>query len=195
GPDRVTQDRYRPRALPTPATIVARLFGLERLWPRNPLTGGHLRHPLDDHATVEVHQPAGACLLVRRAVIARIGGWDERYWFWYEDVDLSRRLARHGRSLYAPAAAFRHVGGATARRLSTPQGHARYFYGVLLYSGTYFSRSGRAAVALAMLVVSLARAAPRSWRDRAGARIYLDAARGAVALLRGSDIVRLRDSA
>ena len=190
-PDLSTQDQYRPRSFPTPATIVARLFGLERLWPSNPWSGCHLRRPLNDHATVEVDQPAGACLLVRRAIAERIGGWDERYWFWLEDVDFSRRLSREGVSLYVPAAPFRHVGGATARRLSAPQGHARYHYGVLQYSHTHFSLLGRAAVAGAMLVVSLGRAALRAPRDRPGARIYLRAARGALALLCGRKIRRL----
>ena len=189
-PDLATQDQYRPRPFPTPATVVARLFGLERLWPRNPWTGTHLRRPLDDHTTVEVDQPAGACLLVHRSIVEQTGGWDERYWFWYEDVDFSRRLARHGVSLYVPAAAFRHVGGATARRLDAPQGHARYFHGVLQYSRTHFTRSGRAVVAAAMLVISLGRAAPRARTDPVGARIYLAAARGALALLRGREIKR-----
>jgi len=189
--DLVTQDQYRPRPFPTAATVVARLFGLERLWPRNPWTGSHLRHPLDDHATVEVDQPAGACLLVRRAVVEQIGGWDERYWFWYEDVDFSRRLAPYGVSLYVPTAPFRHTGGATARRLDVPQGHARYFYGVLQYARTHFSRSGRTSVALAMVLVGLARAARRLRTDPAGARVYIGAIRGAAALLRGGEISRL----
>ena len=67
--DLSTQDQYRPRPFPSPATVVARLFGFERLWPRNPWTGTHLRDKLDDHTTVEVDQPAGACLLVRRPVV------------------------------------------------------------------------------------------------------------------------------
>lgn len=189
-PDLTTQDRYRPQAFPTPATIVVRLLGIERLWPRNPWTGGHLRRLLDDHTTVAVDQPAGACLLVRRPVAERTGGWDERYWFWYEDVDFARRLGRHGVSLYVPAAPFRHVGGATARRLDVTQGHARYYYGALQYSRTHFSRGGRAVVAGAMLAVSSGRAALRWRSDRAGASVYLGAARAAIALLRGAEIRR-----
>jgi len=189
--DLTTQDRYRPRAFPSPVTVVGRLLGLERVWPRNPWTGEHLRQMLDDRTTVTVDQPAGACMLVRRSVVDRVGGWDERYWFWYEDVDLLRRLAQYGVSLYVPAAPFRHVGGATARRLNAPQGHARYFHGVLQYSRTHFSRSGRAVVALAMLLTSLCRAVLRARADREGARIYLRAASGAVALLCGREIGRL----
>ena len=189
-PDRSTQDRYRPRPFPSPATVVARLLGLERLWPRNRWTGAHLRQPLGDRRTSDVQQPAGACLLVRRSAVERTGGWDERYWFWYEDVDFSRRLAAGGASLYVPSATFRHVGGATARRLSAADGHARYYHGALRYAGTWFSGRGRAAVALATLAVSLGRAALRVPFDRREARIYLRSARSALALLCGRSITR-----
>lgn len=188
GPDLRTQDRYRPRPFPSPASIVARLFGLERIWQHNPWNGGR-RH--DDHTTVAVDQPAGACLLVRRSVVEQIGGWDERYWFWYEDVDFSRRLAVKGTQLYVPAALFRHIGGSTARRLTRRAGHARYYHGVLQYSHTHFSSAGRAIVASAMLVVSLSRAGLRLLvRDRDGLRVYISAARGALALVRGNEIER-----
>jgi GT2 family glycosyltransferase len=186
--DLTTQDQYRPRPFPTPMTVVARLLGLERLWPKNPWTGSHLRDRLDDHATVEVDQLAGACLLVRRSVVERIGGWDERYWFWYEDVDLSHRLAAHGASLYVPTAPFRHVGGATARRLTLPEGHRRVFCGALRYAQSHFSPAGRAAVAITMVAVSLLRAAPLVRSDRAGARIYATLARSALSVLVGRRI-------
>lgn len=188
--DLTTQDQYRPRAFPTPLTVVARLLGLERLWPRNPWTGGHLRHRLDDFATIEVDQPAGACLLVRRSVIERIGGWDERFWFWYEDVDLARRLAPHGVLLYVPTAPFRHVGGATASRLTLAEGHRRVFYGALRYARTHFSPAGRAAVAVTMIAVSLLRGTLVVRSDRAGARIYAVLARSALSVLLGRDIAQ-----
>jgi GT2 family glycosyltransferase len=170
--DLTTQDRYRPRSFPSPAAIVARLLGLERLWPRNPWTGRHLRRRLDDRATVEVDQPAGACLVVRRAVVERVGGWDERYSFWYEDVDLSKRLAAHGTQLYVPAAPFRHIGGSTVRRMLRAEGHQRSFHGMLLYAQTHFSRAGQALVAVTVAAVGVARALIAVRADRDAARIY-----------------------
>ena len=192
--DLTTQDRYRPRAFPSPATVAARLIGLERLWPRNPWTGRHLRRRLDDHTTVAVDQPAGACMLVRRSAVTRIGGWDERYWFWYEDVDFSRRLAAEGTQLYVPAAPFRHVGGSTARRLPRSEGHRRTFHGILLYAQTHFSPGGRAIVGLTLAAHSTARALMTARSDRRAARIYAAAARAAVRLAAGRADVGLRDA-
>ena len=43
-------------------------------------------------------QPAGACLLVRRVDFEEIGGFEERFFYWFEDVDLVQRCG-HGASL------------------------------------------------------------------------------------------------
>jgi GT2 family glycosyltransferase/2-polyprenyl-3-methyl-5-hydroxy-6-metoxy-1,4-benzoquinol methylase len=181
--DLTTQDQYRPRNFPSPKTVVARLLGLERLWPRNPWTGSHLRRPLDEHTTVAVDQPAGACILVRRSIAERIGGWDERYWFWYEDVDFCRRLAREGSLLYVPAAPFRHVGGATARRLRRVDGHRRNFHGALIYADSHFAAPGRTLIGVTLAVIGMARALRAAPSDRYAARIYADVVRASMALL------------
>ena len=178
-----TQAQYRPHAFPSAAALLARTLGVARLWPHNPLTGGHLRKPLDDHATVEVDQLAGACLLVRRSAVRATGGWDERYWVWYEDVDFSHRLAALGPRLYVPTAPFRHVGGATVRKLSAAKGRRLSAHGILQYSQTHLSPLGRVLVALATVIVDLARAAVSAPTDRAAARLYMDTVRSASALL------------
>jgi GT2 family glycosyltransferase len=191
--DLTTQDRYRPRSFPTPVAVVARLLGLDRVWPRNPLTGRHLRHKLSDEATVAVDQPAGACMLVRRPIAERIGGWDERFWFWYEDVDLSRRLALHGTQLYVPSAPFKHIGGSTVGRMTRAQSHRCTFHGILLYAKSHFSGTGRALVALALVAIGAMRALMSVWRDREAARMYVATAREALALLAGRRVVGLQD--
>jgi N-acetylglucosaminyl-diphospho-decaprenol L-rhamnosyltransferase len=138
-----TQIEYQPKCFPTSGTFLASLAGLHRLWPRNPWTGAHLRRPLDERETVPVDQPPGACLLVRREVFERIGGWDGGYSFWYEDVDLARRLWAEGSVLYVPAAVFRHVGGHSARRLSRAEVVERSYSGTLRYAAKHLGVGGR----------------------------------------------------
>lgn len=176
--DLTTQERYLPRRFPSPIVVVARMFGLERVAQRLRSTAG-LRPGLDDHATVAVDQPAGACILVRRSIAERIGGWDERYWFWYEDVDFCLRLAAHGPRLYVPGAAFRHVGGATARRLPRHEGHRRLCHGVLVYAQTHYSTSGRALVAAAVWATAIVRAARARPGQPEAAQAYAAVARAA----------------
>lgn len=184
-----TQPSYTPRAIPGPAAVAARLIGVERHWPRNPLTGHHLRGPLpEDRATLTRRQPAGACLLVRRSDHERLGGWDERFWLWYEDVDYSRRLLEVGPALYEPRAVFRHLGGASTGHWDKPTQHRRLYHGTLQYGSTHFGPAGRAFVGVTAAAVSLPRIARYRRRDPSAAAVYREVLRGAVALVRGRDV-------
>ncbi|MGO9903939.1 MAG: glycosyltransferase [Solirubrobacteraceae bacterium] len=135
-----TQVAYQPRELPGLAGLLARITGIERAWPRNPWTGQHLTAPLSEVATQRTRrQPAGACILVRRSALSSIGGWDERYWMWYEDVDFSRRLLAHGPSVYVPHAVFEHVGAASTSTWRKAEQHARLYHGTMVYAQSHLS--------------------------------------------------------
>ncbi len=61
---------------------------------------------------------SGAALWLRRAALDRVGGWDERFFLFFEDVDLCRRLGVDGWVIaYEPGGHVMHtVGGSRARR-------------------------------------------------------------------------------
>lgn len=61
-----------------------------------------------------VGQVSGACFVMRREVWEEVGGFDDGYFLWYEDVDLARRLADRGcRNLVAGSARAEHAGAAS----------------------------------------------------------------------------------
>jgi GT2 family glycosyltransferase len=61
----------------------------------------------------EVFAPCAAAALYRRAAFAEVGGFDERFFCYFEDVDLGFRLRLRGhRALYVPDAVVRHVSSA-----------------------------------------------------------------------------------
>ena len=77
----------------------------------------------------------GSCLLLRVEAIAEVGGFDERFFLFYEDVDLSARLVQAGWGLgTCPAAVVVHHGHATVLRpgighVTPRQGRrSRYLY-------------------------------------------------------------------
>jgi len=102
------------------------LFGrhslLTRFFPSSPVARRNL--PAEDlvNAGVEsapVDWVMGAAMLVRRAAFDRVGGFDERYFLYWEDADLCRRLRQIGLSTrYVPRAIVRHPGGASANTQS-----------------------------------------------------------------------------
>lgn len=81
---------------------------------------------------------SGVAALVDAAAFDEVGGFDDRFFFYFEDVDLSRRLRSRGKSLwYEPAARVIHELGATresdsvliTERVATAHvlGHVRYY--------------------------------------------------------------------
>jgi len=57
---------------------------------------------------------SAACLLCRREAFAAVGGFDERFFIYFEDIDLCLRMRKAGwKLLYVPAAEVVHEGGAT----------------------------------------------------------------------------------
>jgi len=98
------------------------LFGrhslLTRFFPSSPVARRNL--PAEDLVTAGVDSAPvdwvmGAAMLVRRAAFDRVGGFDERYFLYWEDADLCRRLRQIGLSTrYVPRAIVRHPGGASA---------------------------------------------------------------------------------
>ena len=131
-----TQSDYLPQHFPTVRTLAASLAGRGR---RPAVDSSEARRARRRRPT------SGACLLVRREAFEGVGRWDEDFAFWYEDVDLARRLREHGEVLYVPDAAFPHVGGQSAVRLSRAEIVARHYRGALLYAGKHFRAPSRAS--------------------------------------------------
>lgn len=88
------------------------VFG--NLWPGNPWTRAY-REETSPYRR-DAGWLSGSCLLMRRDVFDELGGFDETYFMYFEDVDLGYRLTRSGyRSVYEPGASVTHVGGTSTR--------------------------------------------------------------------------------
>ncbi|MEB4009886.1 glycosyltransferase family 2 protein [Mycobacterium ulcerans] len=90
------------------------------VWPRNPWTKAYRQEHLEPSER-PVGWLSGSCLLVRRSAFRQIGGFDERYFMYMEDVDLGDRLGQAGwLSVYVPSAeVLHHKGHSTGRDLAT----------------------------------------------------------------------------
>ncbi len=70
-----------------------------------------------EHTAGPVAVLMGSALLVRRSLFADLGGFDERYFMYYEEADLCRRVRERGDEVvYVPGAVAIHEGGVSARR-------------------------------------------------------------------------------
>ncbi len=146
------------RRFPTLATGFLESTWLERFAP------GVLRRyyalDLPDEATADVDWLVGACILVPRAVTERVGGLDEGYFMYSEELDWCRRIKEDGwRVVYHPAArVVHHVGksseqAVTARHINFQRAKLRYFrkyHGRAVAGGLRFFLLGSYAWQLAL---------------------------------------------
>lgn len=115
GPDGREQRGCR-RYLPDPRRALLRVLGLGGPGADGRVGGFDLAGTPLPAAAAEVEAISGACMLVKRDVYARVGGWDEGYFLHCEDLDLCMRFALHGaKVLFVPDAVVDHVQGVSSR--------------------------------------------------------------------------------
>jgi GT2 family glycosyltransferase len=174
---------------PTAWSMVGNSVGLDRLVPH--LFPPHFVIEWAHDETRVVDQVMGAFFLVRRSVFEALGGFDKRFFVYYEDLDFSVRARTQGwRSVYLATAQAFHRGQGTTEGVTA----RRTFYfcrSRILYARKHFGAFGAFAVTAATLTLEpLARfaAAPRSAGDtlRAFAMLWGDLP----ALLRSQRSVR-----
>lgn len=87
------------------------------VWPGNPCTRRYRQLDLDAAVARDVDWVSGAAIWLRRTALSAVGGWDDRYFMYVEDVDLCWRLREAGwRVAYEPGGSVTHVQGASTRR-------------------------------------------------------------------------------
>ena len=69
-------------------------------------------HDLSERgSSVDIPITSGCFMLLRSKTLTEIGGFDERYFLYFEDFDLSLRLGKRGQLAYLPAMRIQHKGG------------------------------------------------------------------------------------
>ncbi len=100
------------------------LFGW--CWPTNPWTASYRQERGKPRETA-VGWLSGSCQLLRREAFDGVGGFDETYFMFMEDVDLNRRMGLAGwQVVYVPSAVVEHLGGHSTARSSRRMVFAHY---------------------------------------------------------------------
>lgn len=134
---------------PTAARLAAKSFGLTAMfktldfqmkeWPHNEIR--------------RVDQVIGAFFLVHRALHFDLGGFDERFFVYFEEVDFSYRASKLGyQSVYLADVQAFHKGGGVSEQVKAH----RLFYSLrsrILYAHKHFAMSAAFSIAIATLIV------------------------------------------
>jgi N-acetylglucosaminyl-diphospho-decaprenol L-rhamnosyltransferase len=110
------------RALPS-LTVGTGHALVHSIWPGNPWSRRYLQREVSSDESLEPRTAgwvSGACMLVRRSAFEQLGGFDERFFMYFEDVDLCERVHRHRWGVeYVPSAVVVHIGGTSTAREPT----------------------------------------------------------------------------
>jgi GT2 family glycosyltransferase len=157
-----SQREFQLRRLPTLATLVSEVFGIDKLFPANRMTARYRYRELELTHPQPVEQPAAAALLLRREVFAEVGPLDERFTpAWFEDVDYCRRLAAAGHTIFVvPAARARHFGGASLEHVPFGEFIALWYRNMWFYARKWLSPGQAEALRWAIIVGMLLRIPP-----------------------------------
>ncbi len=132
------------RAFPSPMTSLFKLFGLSKLFPHSKtFSRYHLGH-LDEKDSNEVDVLAGAFMMVKKEALDKVGNFDETFFMYGEDVDLSYRIQKAGyKNYYFAGSSIIHFKGESTRKGS--MNYVRMFYKAMsIFVGKHYggSRAG-----------------------------------------------------
>ncbi|WP_438434753.1 glycosyltransferase family 2 protein [Gorillibacterium sp. sgz500922] len=110
-------DKACKRGFPTPSASFYYAFGISRLFPKNPKYNGYQMGHLDPDLSQPIDCLVGAFLMVRREAYEQVGGLDEAFFMYGEDIDWCYRIKQAGwENWYHPAVRIIHYKGASSRR-------------------------------------------------------------------------------
>jgi N-acetylglucosaminyl-diphospho-decaprenol L-rhamnosyltransferase len=147
------------RGFPTLWRLMTEYLFLRWLAPKSKALNAFYGFGFDHRSRREAEFLVGAVLLVRRQVLDELGGFDERFFMFNEEVDLCYRARSAGWSvLFCPDAEFVHVGGASTSQVwprmyrEQLRSHLRF---IAKHHGLQEAERGRRLLAAAMRVRAL----------------------------------------
>lgn len=88
------------RGIPTPWVAFTKIMGLYKLFPKSKTFGKYYAEDLNENQTGKVEILVGAFMFLNRDLYLEVGGFDEDCFMYSDDIDLSYRILKKGKSNY-----------------------------------------------------------------------------------------------
>ena len=162
--------RESKRGFPSPAASFYKIVGLARLFPHSHRFAAYYMGHLDDDETNEIDIMPGAFLMFSREVYDKIGGLDESYFMYGEDIDFSWSIRLAGyKNYYLPATHIIHYKGESTRKGS--MNYVYTFYNAMaIFVRKHYSGSNARLFNL-LLQVAIWMRALLAWLQRLASRV------------------------
>ena len=130
------------RSFPTPSVAFYRLTGLSKLFPKSRRFGLYNLTFLDPEQESEVDAVSGSFMFMRLSLFQDIGGFDETFFMYGEDLDLCWRVKEKGYAVwYDPNTQIIHFKGRSSAKMSFTSRKA--FYEAMVIFSRKYSRLHR----------------------------------------------------
>lgn len=117
------------RGFPTPWVAFCKMAGFSSIFPQSGLFSGYYMGNLPENATNKVEALAGAFMVISKEALDATGGFDERFFMYAEDIDLSYRIKMAGFSnFYVPSITIIHFKGESTSKDAL---YIKRFYGAM----------------------------------------------------------------
>jgi O-antigen biosynthesis protein len=125
------------RGFPTPQAAFYHFAGFSRLFPKSKRFGHYNLTYLDPDSSYEVDAISGSFMFLRHTLFESIGGFDEQFFMYGEDLDLCRRIKDAGFKIwYFPEMRVIHLKGkSSAKRLL--RSRIAFYEAMFLFSKKY----------------------------------------------------------
>jgi GT2 family glycosyltransferase/lipopolysaccharide/colanic/teichoic acid biosynthesis glycosyltransferase len=129
------------RSFPTPWVAFTKIIGLSRLFPKSKLFARYNLTYLDENQSYEVDAVSGSFMFLRREVYEKIGGLDETFFMYGEDLDYCYRVKQAGYKVYyVHSTQIIHFKGESTKRSNIDE--LKHFYDAMrLFVRKHFSGS------------------------------------------------------
>ena len=130
------------RSLPTPSVSFWHMTGLGKLFPKSKVFGKYHCTYLNKDMECPIDVVSGAYMFVRKEALDKVGGFDEAFFMYGEDIDLSYRILQAGyQNRYLPLPIVHYKGESTVK---TSYRYAQVFYdAMLIFFNKHFRKYSR----------------------------------------------------
>jgi len=119
------------RSLPTPSSAFYKIFGLSSIFPKSKLFGKYQLKYLDKNKTHQVEVISGAFMFIKKETLDNSGLFDEHFFMYGEDIDLSYRIIKSGyKNYYLPTTTIIHFKGESTKKASLK--YVKIFYDAMI---------------------------------------------------------------
>ncbi len=105
------------RGFPTPIAAFSKLFGVQKFFPNSKILGQYNLTYLDENEINEVEAVSGSFMFFRGELLKKIGGFDEDFFMYGEDLDICYRVKKlNYKIMYVPESSTIHYKGESTKR-------------------------------------------------------------------------------